>query len=153
MVGRRHRPELILARQTQKVIAMFARLASPQAPRRAFLAARLLEVPLPFHQIAYTHVDAEPTAVFSGAAGIGAQCTTLDQNRALEFDAFDRAIAHVALTHRDRARLAVFVRTPAPAAALQALHDERAVRFRMLTEKDNGSDEAAVMPGWRFVGH
>ena len=45
-------------------------------------------------------------------------------HRALQLDALDRAVAHVALADRDGAGLAVLERPAAPAAALDALHDE-----------------------------
>src|SRR4029077_21290785 len=97
-----------------QVVAELARLAAPQAPGRAFLPPRVLEIPLALDQVAHPHVDAEPAAEFTGAARAGAQAPALDQHRAFQFDALDRAVAHVALAHRHGRRLAVLGRPPAP---------------------------------------
>src|SRR5262245_62683104 len=106
-----HGLEVVLARQPQQIAAGLARLAAPQSPGRTVAPARLLEIPAPIDQVAHMHVDAEPAAIFAGAAGIAPQRAALDQNRAFELDAFDRAIAHVALTDRYGRGLAVLERS------------------------------------------
>src|SRR6185503_1027775 len=97
---------------------------APQSPGRADAAARLLEIPTAFDEVAHLRVDAEPAAMLTRAGGVGAQCAALHHHRAFQFDALDRAVAHVALTDGDRAGLAVLERPSAPAAALNALHHE-----------------------------
>src|SRR5262249_28463820 len=119
-----HGLEVVLARQPQQVAAGFAGLAAPQSPGRTVAPARLLEIPAPVDRVRAVHVEAEPAAIFAGAAGIAPQRTALDQDRALELDAFDRAVAHVALAHRHGRGLAVLERPAAPAAAFDALHHE-----------------------------
>src|SRR5262245_53595318 len=110
-----HGLEVVLAGQPQQIAAGLARLAAPQSPGRTVAPARLVEIPEPTDHVAHVHVDAEPAAIFAGAAGIAPQRAALDQNRALELDAFDRAIAHVALTDRYGRGLAVLERPAAPA--------------------------------------
>src|SRR5262249_31004171 len=113
-----------LAGPAQKIHAVSAGPAAPQAPGRALAPPHQLEIPFALDQVAHPHVDAEAAAMLAGAAGIGAQRAAFDQHRALELDPFDRAVAHVALAHRDGAGFAVLERPPAPAAALDALHHE-----------------------------
>src|SRR5438105_15399400 len=90
------------------------------------MALRLLEIPPPLDQVAHPHVEAEPAAILAGAAGIPAQRAAFHQHRAFELDTLDRSVAHVALAHRDGGGFAVLERTPAPAAAFDALHHEAA---------------------------
>src|SRR5262249_10957805 len=116
-----HRFELVLARQPQQIAAGLARLAAPQPPGQAVAPPRLPEVPTPFARVAPGQGEPEPAAMLAGAAGILAQRAALDQHRALELDALDRAVAHVALAHRHGGGLAVLVRPSAPAATLDAL--------------------------------
>ena len=71
-----------------------------------------------------------PPRNLPGAARIVPQLARLDHHRAFQLDAFDRAVAHVALAHRHRAGLAVLERPPAPAAALDALHHEAPLGLR-----------------------
>src|SRR5690242_4084224 len=105
-VAASHGLECVLARQADQVIAVLARLAAPEPPGAAFLPPGMLEVPLALDQVAHLHVDAEAAAEFAGAAGVRAQAPRLDQHRAFQFDALDRAVAHVALADRDGRRLA-----------------------------------------------
>src|SRR6516165_4091960 len=134
-----------LARLAHEIHAVFARLAAPQAPRRALVSAHELEIPFPFDQVAHAHIDAEAAAIFPRTAGIRAQRAALDQNRAFELDAFDRTVAHVALAHRHRAGLAVFERPAAPAAPFDALHDEAPVGLRMDAEEHHRAAEQTVV--------
>src|SRR5262245_4826353 len=130
-----HGLEVVLARQPQQVAAGLAGLAAPQSPGRTVAPARLLEIPAPVDQIAHMHVDAEPAAIFAGAAGVAPQRTAFHQHRALELDALDRAVAHIALAYRDRRGLAVLERPAAPAATFDALHHEAAFGFGMHAEE------------------
>src|SRR5262249_47325521 len=134
-----------LARFAHEIHAVFARLAAPQAPRRALVPAHQLEIPFPLDQVAHAHIDAEAAPIFSRAAGIRAQRAALDQARAFELDAFDRTVAHVPLAHRHRAGLAVFERPAAPAAAFDALHDEAPVGLRMRAEEHHCAAEQTVV--------
>src|SRR5712672_2889442 len=148
-----HGPEIVLARQPQQVIAELAGLAAPQAPGRAILPPCVLEIPFALDQVAHPHVDAEPAAEFSGAAGTRPQAPPLDQHRAFELDALDRAVAHVALAHRHGRGLAILGRSAAPAAAFQALHHEALIGFRMHAEKHDRAAEQPVVAGRHAVGH
>src|SRR5262249_32084161 len=62
-----------LAFLLQVIAADLARLAAPQAPRRTIAPARALEVPFAVDEVAHAHVDAEPAAVFPGAARVAPQ--------------------------------------------------------------------------------
>src|SRR5207245_709104 len=82
---------------------------------------------------------AGPAAIFAGATGVPPQRAALDQDRALELDAFDRAVAHVALAHRHGRRLAILERPAAPAAAFDALYHEAALGLGMHAEEHDGA--------------
>src|SRR5579883_27900 len=148
-----HRSERVLARQADQIVAELARLAAPQAPGRTVLTPRVLEIPLALDQVAHPHVDAESAAKFARAAGITPQPAALHQHRTLELDPFDRAVAHVALAHRDRRRLAVLRWPPAPAAAFEALHHEAPVGLRVDAEEHHCAAEEAVVAGRHPVRH
>ena len=152
-VGAHHGLEIVLAGQPQQIAAGLAGRAAPQAPRRAIQPPGLLEIPAALDQVAHLHVEPEPAAMPAGAAGILAQAAALDQHRAFELDAFDRAVAHVALAHRHGGRLAVLGRPAAPAAAFDALDDETALALGMHAEEHHGAAEEAVMPGRHPVAH
>src|SRR4029453_19647633 len=147
------RAKFALARVAQQICTVFSRLPAPQTPRRALGALHQLEIPFPLDQVAHAHVDAEAAAILAGPTGIGAQCARLDQDRAFELDAFDRAVAHVALAHRHRAGLAVLERPPAPAAAFDALHHEAALGLRMYAEEHHRAAEQAVVAGRHALRH
>src|SRR5207245_788249 len=139
--------------EPQQIAAGLAGLAAPQSPGRAVAPARLLEIPAPVDQIAHMHVDAEPAAIFAGAAGIAPQRAALDQDRALELDAFDRAVAHVSLAHRHGRRLAILERPAAPSAAFDALYHEAALGLGMHAEEHDGAAEEPMVPGRHPVAH
>ncbi len=145
--------ELAFSRLAQQVHAVLAGLAAPQAPGRALATAHQLEIPFAFDQVCLPYVDAEPAAILAGAAGIRAQGAPFDQHRAFELDAFDRPVAHVALTHRDRAGLAVLIRPATPAAALEALHHEAPVGLRMGAKEHDRAAQKPVVAGRHPVGH
>src|SRR5712691_1803240 len=148
-----HGPEIALAGQPQQIAAGLAGRAVPEAPWRTFAALRLLEIPLALDQIAHAHVDAEPAAELAGAAGILPQLPAFDHHRAFKLDAFDRAVAHVALADRDRAGRPVLERPAAPAAALDALHHEAPPGRGMGPEEYHRAAEQAVMTGGHALGH
>src|SRR5205823_10693432 len=100
------------------------RLAATESPGR-ILGALVVHVGDACLQRAIGEIDAEPAAVCAGATGIGAQCEALDQERILNLLQLDRRAAYVALADRDRGRLAVLVRSAAPAAA-EDVHQETA---------------------------
>src|SRR5579862_2332959 len=153
IMDRVHGAVIVLARQPQQKIAGRAGFAVPKAPRRTLLASRVIEIPAALDQIAPAGLDAEAAAMLAGTAGIDAQRPAFHHHRAFQLDAFDRGIAHVALANRNRAGLAVFRRSPAPTAALDALDDETAFCLRMDAEKDHGAAEKPVMPGRYAVAH
>src|SRR5262249_60602912 len=62
-----------LARFAYEIHAVFARLAAPQAPRRALGPAPQLEIPFPLAQVAHAHIDAQAAPTCTRAAGIPAQ--------------------------------------------------------------------------------
>src|SRR5262249_22159456 len=138
-MGAAHELELLLARQPQQIAAGLARRAVPHPPGRTLGAPRLLEIPLALDQVAHAHVEPEPAAQLAGAAGVRPQPAAPHQHRALELDALDRAVAYVALAHRDGGRDAVLERAPAPAAAFQALHDEAPPGLGVLPEEHHGA--------------
>ncbi len=72
-----HHREFLLAGPLQQIAAGLARRAAPDAPGRALAPPRHLEIPFALDQVLHPHVDAEPAAEFSGAAGIGAQPAAL----------------------------------------------------------------------------
>src|SRR4029079_7311211 len=111
------------------------------------------EIPFALDEVLHLHVDAEPAAEFSRAAGIGPQRAALHHHRAFQLDAFDRAVAHVTLADRDRAGLAVLERPAAPAAALDALHHEAALGLGVGAEEHHRAAEQRMVPGRDAVGH
>src|SRR5262249_56711944 len=96
---------------------------------------------------------AEPTGILAGAARMAAQRAALDQHRAFELDALDRAVAHVALAHRNRGWLAVLGGPSAPAAALDALHHEAALGLGMDAEEHDRPAQEPMVPGRHAVAH
>jgi hypothetical protein len=54
-----------------------------RAAGRTFAPARHLEIPFAFHQVLHLHVDAEPAAILSRAARVGAERAALHHHRAL----------------------------------------------------------------------
>src|SRR3984957_14141284 len=137
--------EIVLARTLQQVAGAVARLAAMDAPGRRTLAALAAEVPAALDQVAHAQIDAEAAAELSGAARIPAQHALLDQHRRLQFDALERAVAHVALADRDRARFAILMRPSAPAAAFEALHDTALAGLRIDPEEHHRAAEQPVM--------
>ncbi len=94
-----------------------------------------------------------PPRYFAGAAGILPQPAAFYHHRAFDLDALDRAVAHVALAHRDGGGLAVLGRPAAPAAAFDALHHEAALGLGMHAEEHHRAAEQAMMPGRHPVAH
>ena len=78
IMGTCHGAKFMLVRRAQQIHPVIAGFAAPKAPGRALAAAHELEIPFPLDKVAHAHVDAEPAAIFAGAAGIGAQSAALD---------------------------------------------------------------------------
>src|SRR5215470_7952963 len=148
-----HRLEVVLAGQPQQVAAGLTRLAAPQSPGRTVAPARLFEVPAPLDQVAYMHVDAESAAILAGAAGVAPQRAAFDQHRALELDALDRAVAHVALADRHGRGLAILERSATPAAAFDALHHEAALSLWVHAEEYDRAAEEPMVTGRHLGAH
>src|ERR1700688_1615014 len=94
--------------------------------RRVAPPSPAAEIPFALDQVAHMDVDAEAAAMPAGAAGVRAQRAALHHHRTFELDAFDRAVAHIALAHRYGAGFAILAGPSTPAAALDALHHETA---------------------------
>src|SRR5580704_17278899 len=124
---------------------MGAGFAAPDAPGRTMLAPGMIEIPATVDQIAHASIEAEATAMFTGAAGVSTQPAAFYHNGALQLDALDRGIAHVALADRNAAGCAVLERAAAPAAAFDALYDKAALGFRMHAEEHARATEQPMM--------
>jgi hypothetical protein len=74
-------------------------------------------------------------AIATGAAAVLAQGMRLDQERIADLLQLDRRVAHVALAHRDRRRLAVLGRSAAPAAAENVHQQEAAAVLARAVER------------------
>src|SRR5262249_51963244 len=142
-----------LSRLAQQIHSVFPSFSSPEPPRRTLISLHQLKIPFPFDQVAHAHVDAQTAAIFSRPAGVRPQSPALDQDRAFELDAFDRAVAHVALAHGHRAGLAVLEWPPAPAAPFDALDHETAIGPRMRAEELDRAAEQTVMAGGHLLRH
>src|SRR5262249_18494548 len=98
--GTERRLKIILATELHHIDAVLRVAPTAQAPGWTLGAARIVEVPTAFDEIAYLHVESKATAEFSSASRVGAQFALFDQHRTLELNRLDRTIAHVALAHR-----------------------------------------------------
>src|SRR5258708_3262870 len=96
-------------------------------------------------------LDAEPAARPAGTAAVGAQREALDQHRVLDLLQLDRRVAYVALADRDRGGFAVFVRTPAPAAA-EDVHQQEAAAVALAKAADRHPAHAALVRGGDALG-
>src|SRR5262249_58428059 len=128
-------PNSALGRTAYKIHPSSPSPPTQKPPRRTLISLPQLKIPFPFHKIAHAHVNPQPAAIFSRPAGVRPQRPALDQDWAFELDAFDRAVAHVALAHGHRAGLAVLEWPPAPAAPFDALDHETAISLRMRAEE------------------
>src|SRR5688500_7970819 len=77
---------------------------------------------------------AQAAAEFSRAAGVLAQSSLFDDDRALRFRRFDRRVVGVAVVQTNRRAHAVFIVLGAPTAARMAyMRPEKAARLRVET--------------------